>query len=224
MNEEYSEFHIKEFKSSSITVIEGSFDSTLKILFRLSVDSIIVLDKDTLFIDCWNTFNPYDVLNTLKSYNIKSNIEQRKILSRIHIVRAFTDYQLDTLIKGLNVAIKEWSPSILIISYLPNLFYNEKNKEKLFDSSIKHLKSVTVSYDIITVVTSFGNYYEDKLLSSKADRVINIEETKSRKRKGMKIKSKNVVRIIDDGNITEHVSVPSGQTRFSQFNFSQFIR
>ena len=222
MNEEYLEFHIKEFKSSSITVIEGTFDSTLKILFRLSVDSIIVLDKDILFIDCWNTFNPYDILRILKSYNIKSNIEQRKILSRIHIVRAFTDYQLDTLVKGLNAAIKEWNPAILIISYLPNLFYNDKNNGRLFDSLIKHLKSVTISSDIITVATSSGDYYEDKLFASKVDRIINIEEIKGRKTKGRKIKgrkakNKNIVRIVDDGNITEHVSVPSGQTRFNQF-------
>ena len=221
MNEE-DKFYIKKFKSSSITVIEGSFDSTLEILYRLSVDSIVILDKDTLFIDCWNTFNPYDIMKILKYYNIRSNIEQRKILSRIHIVRAFTDYQLDTLIKGLNVAIKEWNPAILIISYLPNLFHNAKNSEKLFNCSIERLKSITKSSDIITVVTSFGNYYEDKLLTLNADRIINIEKTrdtktKSRKTKGRKFKKKNVIRIIDDGNITEHIPVPSGQTRFSQF-------
>ena len=218
MNEENDEFYIKKIKSSSITVIEGSFDSTLKILFQLSVDSIVELDKDALFIDCWNTFNPYNILNILKSNNIKSNIEQRKILSRIHIVRAFTAYQLDILIKGLNAAIKEWNPAILIISYLPNLFYDDdKNGEKLFDSLIKHVKSVTISSGIITVVTSFGNHYEDKLLALNSDRIINIEQIKNRKRKGRKLKNKDIVRIIDDGRVTEHVSVPSGQTRFSEF-------
>ncbi len=211
MDDEDGEFHIKKFKSSSITVIEGSSDYTLEILFRLTVDSIILLDKDTLFIDCWNTFNPYDILDILKCH--KSNIEQRKILSRIHIVRAFTEYQLDTIIKGLNDAIKEWNPGILIISYLPTLFYNNYN-ERLLSLLIKQIKTVTTSSDIITVATNFGNFYVDKILSSNADRVINIEKIKSRKKKK---KNKDIVRITEDGHIVEHVSVPSGQTRFNQF-------
>lgn len=213
MNDEYEEFHINKFKSSSFTVIEGSSDYTLNILFRLTVDSIILLYKDALFIDCWNIFNPYEILGVLRSYNIRSNIEQRKILSRIHIVRAFTEYQLDTIVKGLDRAIKEWNPGILIISYLPILFYNN-DSERLLGPLIRQIKTVTMSSDIITIATNFGNFYVDKILSSNADRVISIEKIKSRKRKK---KNKDIVRIIEDGQTIERVSVPSGQTRFNEF-------
>jgi hypothetical protein len=138
-------------------------------------------------------------------------VDQRKILSRIHIVRAFTEYQMETLIKGLDTAIREWNAGVLIISYLPNLFYSpnnnsNKNSKKLLESSIKHLKSITKSSNMITVITSFGDFcFEDKLLASKADRVIHIKKTK------------NIIRIIDDGKVSEHTPVASGQTRFSDF-------
>lgn len=204
-NEEKIKFDITEFKPSSITVIEGSI--VQNILFSICIDSIISFNKDVLYIDGYNTFDPYIIQRMIKPLRI----EQRKILSRIHIARAFTEYQMDTLIKGLNTHIREWNANVLIISYLPNLFYNsnnnsDKNSKRLLESSIKHLRSITMSSNMITVITSFGNScFEDKLLASKADRVVNIKKTK------------NIIRIIDDGKVSEHVPVASGQTRFSDF-------
>lgn len=208
-NEEKIEFNITEFKPSSITVIEGSI--VRNILFRICIDSIISFDKDVLYIDGYNTFDPYIIQRMIKPLRI----EQRKILSRIHIARSYTEYQMDTLIKGLNTAIREWNANVLIISYLPNLFYSSnndsnKNSKRLLESSIKHLRYITTSLDMITVITSFGNsYIEDRLLASKADSVIRIEKIKN--------KTKNIIRIIDNGHVSDHVPVPSGQTRFSDF-------
>lgn len=206
VNEEKIEFNIAEFKPSCITVIEGS-SIVLHILFRLCIYSIISLNKDVLYVDGYNSFDPYIIQRMIKPLRI----EQRKILSRIHIARAFTEYQMNALVKGLGAAIKEWDAGILIISYLPNLFYSSnnnsnKNSKKLLESSIKHLRSITTSSNMITVITSFGSpCFEDKLLASKADRVVHIKKTK------------NIIRIIDDGKVSEHVPVPSGQSRFSDF-------
>jgi len=210
-NEEKIEFDMEqlklsaEFKPSNITVIEGSVIQN--ILFNLCIDSIISLDKDVIYIDGYNTFNPYIIQRMIKPLRI----EQKKILSRIHIARAFTEYQMETLIKRLDSAIREWSAKVLIISYLPILFYSSnnspnKNKKRLLESSIKHLRFITTSSNMITVITSLGHSCsEDKLLASKADRVIRIENTK------------DIIRIIEDERVTEHVHVPSGQMRFSDF-------
>ena len=204
-DEEKTEFILTDFKPSCITVIEGSV--LHNILFRICIDSVISFNRDVLYIDGWNTFNPYIIQRMIKPLRI----DQRKILSRIHIARAFTEYQMGALIKGLDNVIKEWNAGVLIISYLPNLFYvsnnNNTNSQKLLESSIRYLRSITTSANIITVITSFGrnSCFEDRLLSSKADRVIHIEKTK------------NIIRIIDNGHVSEHVPVPSGQMRFSDF-------
>lgn len=205
-----------DFKSSSVTVIEGPIEYTLQILFRLCVDSIIKLNKDSLFIDCRNTFNPYEIMKILKEDDIRSNIEQRKVLSRMHIVRAFTEYQLESIVSELNNVIARYDPSILIISYMPELFRN--NNYRLFNSLMKQLISTTISSDIITVITSFGSSHEDKFLASKADRVINIEKIKSKRgKKGRKVKKKDIIKIVDNGKVSEMVPTPDGQTRFDQF-------
>jgi hypothetical protein len=49
----------------------------------------------------------------------------------------------------------------------------------------------------------------DRLLASRADRVIRIEQP-----------SKKLVRIIDDGYVFEYMPVPSGQMRFADFDFT----
>jgi hypothetical protein len=72
---------------------------------------------------------------------------------------------------------------------------------------LERLKLLTVSSGIITAVTSFGgSWYGDRLLASSADRVIRIEQP-----------SKKLIRIIDDGYVTEYMPVPSGQMRLTEF-------
>src|SRR3990167_4147821 len=134
-DEEKTEFILTDFKPSCITVIEGSV--LHNIFFRICIDSVISFNRDVLYIDGWNTFNPYIIQRMIKPLRI----DQRKILSRIHIARAFTEYQMETLIKGLNTTIKEWNAGVLIISYLPNLFYSSnnnlnKNSKRLLELSI----------------------------------------------------------------------------------------
>jgi hypothetical protein len=132
--------------------------------------------------------------------------EPRKVLSRIHVARAFTEYQMDSLIHGLQDAVEQWNPAVLAISYLPSLFSGSDGR-KLLEPLLEHLKLLTESSGIITAVTSFGgSWYGDRLLASSADRVIRIEHP-----------SKKLIRIFDDGYVTEYMPVPSGQMRFTDF-------
>jgi len=108
---------LQGFKPSCITVIEGSSNIVPDILFRLCVSSA-VSGRDAMFVDGWNSFNPYALSKMSKSFGE----EPRKVLSRIHVARAFTEYQMDALIHGLQDAVEQWNPSVLAISYLPTLF------------------------------------------------------------------------------------------------------
>jgi hypothetical protein len=93
---------------------------------------------------------------------------------------------------------------------LPTLFSGTDGK-RLLEPLVEHLKLLTVSTGIITVITSFGgSWYGDRLLASSADRVIRIEQT-----------SKKLIRIIDNGYVTEYMPVPSGQMRFTDFEESE---
>jgi hypothetical protein len=198
---------LQGFKPSCITVVEGSSSIVPDVLFRLCVSSVISSGRDAMFVDGGNSFNPYALSKMAKSLGE----EPRKVLSRIHVARAFTEYQMDALIHGLQDAVEQWNPAVLAISYLPSLFSGYDGK-RMLQPLIEHLKLLTVSSGIITVITSFGGlWYGDRLLASKADRFIRIEQP-----------SKKLIRIIENGYVTEYMPVPSGQMRFTDFEKSEF--
>ncbi|HIH43599.1 MAG TPA: hypothetical protein HA257_00520 [Candidatus Methanoperedenaceae archaeon] len=131
----------------------------------------------------------------------------KKVLSRIHVARAFTEYQIDAILdEPLNRAIKSWNPAVLAISYLPALFSGVDGR-KMFAPVLERIRSQTLEKGIITVITSFGgSWYGDRLLACKADRVVRIEQH-----------SKKLIKIIDNGRVHEYMPVPQGQRRFSDF-------
>jgi hypothetical protein len=193
----------QDFKSSGITVIEGSNGIVPEVLHRLCARSVISLDRDAIFVDGWNSFNPYAVSKVAKSLGRP----QKKVLSRIHVARAFTEYQMDALLdEALREAIQSWDPAVLAISYLPSLFSGADGR-RLFEPILERIKSLTASSGIITAITSFGgSWYGDRLLAAKADRVVRIEQP-----------SKKLIKIIDNGHVFEYMPVPPGQMRFTDF-------
>ncbi len=197
---------LQGFKPSSITVVEGPSRMVPDVLFRLCAASVVSFDRDAMFVDGWNSFNPYALSKTAKSLGV----EPKKVLSRIHVARAFTEYQMDALIDGLQEAIEQWNPAVLAISYLPSLFSGYDGR-RLFEPLLEHLKTITASSGIITAVTSFGgSWYGDRILAAVADRVIRIEQP-----------TKKLIRIIDNGHIFEYMPVPPGQMRFDDFTFTR---
>ncbi len=193
---------IRDFKPSCVTVVEGSSGLVPDVLFRLCAASLVSLDRDALFVDGGNCFNPYSLSRMAKSLGA----EPKKVLSRIHVARAFTEYQMEALIHGLPDALAEWKPAVLAISYLPSQLSGPDGM-RLFEPLLEQIKQLTASSGIITAVTSFGgSWYGDRLLVAKADRVIRIEHP-----------SKKRIRLIDNGHVFEFMPVPPGQMRFTDF-------
>ena len=188
------------FERSRMTVVEGASGMVPNVLFRLCAESA-ASDRNAVFVDGWNSFDPYAVSRLIKSFG-----GDRSALSRIHVARAFTEYQMDALIGDLEEALARWTPSVLAVSYLPSLF-SGKDGQRLFEPALTRLRSLTSSCRVMTVITSFGgSWYGDRLLVDASDRVIRIEQP-----------SKKRIRITDNGHVFEFVSVPPGQTRFTDF-------
>jgi hypothetical protein len=188
------------FERSRMTVVEGTSDMVPQVLFRLCAESA-ASGRNAVFVDGWNSFDPYAVSRMVKSFG-----GDRTALSRIHVARAFTEYQMDALIGDLEEALTRWTPSVLAVSYLPSLF-SGKDGQRLFDHVLKRLRSLIASCGVMTVITSFGgSWYGDRLLAAAADRVIRIDQP-----------SKKRIRVTDNGHVFEFVPVPPGQTRFTDF-------
>ncbi len=191
---------IASFEPSRMTVVEGTSGMVPQVLFSLCAASAAG-GRDAVFVDGWNSFDPYAVSKLIKSFG-----GDRTALSRIHVARAFTEYQMDALIGDLEDALTRWTPSVLAVSYLPSLF-SGADGQRLFEPALAHIRSLTRTFGILTAVTSFGGtWYGDRVLAAASDRVIRIEHP-----------SKKRTRIIDSGQVFEYVPVPPGQTRFTDF-------
>jgi hypothetical protein len=152
-------------------------------------------------VDGANSFNPYAVSRTAKFLGY----EPRSVLSRIHVARAFTEYQMDAIMNDMKEAVVRWNPALVALLYPSNLFPTADGK-RLFGPILKSLKDLTHSSDLVTAATSFGgNWWGDRMLADSADRRIRIYQTKTH------------VRVLDGENVFDCVAVPPGQTRFDDY-------
>jgi hypothetical protein len=110
------------FEPGDFIVFHG--DAASFMCFALSVRAQLSfeqggLDSSTVFVDGGNTFNPYSVAEIARGYGLDS----RMVLEKIHVSRAFTAYQLSSLILGeLDSAMKKSKTKLLIVSDATSLF------------------------------------------------------------------------------------------------------
>ncbi|MBT8171662.1 hypothetical protein KJN74_02165, partial [Candidatus Bathyarchaeota archaeon] len=77
------------------------------------------LETNVLFVDGGNAFRLYDVSTIAQSYEL----DPRKVLERIFISRAFTAYQLTSLVlEKLQKAIKIYDSKVIILSKIAQLY------------------------------------------------------------------------------------------------------
>lgn len=187
-------------RASCITVIEGPSSLVPDTLFHLCA-ATACSGRDVVVVDGGNSFNPYAVSKAVKSMGHNP----AGVLSRIHIARAFTEYQMEAIMGTLEEAVARWNAALVGVLYMSYLFSTEDGKQ-LFVPLLTDLLDIARSSGLVTVVTSFGgNWWGDRVLAQTADRVIRID------------RKKNHVTVRDGENVFDHVAVPPGQMRFTDF-------
>lgn len=154
------------FKAGKITYIDGDSKIISKIPDKLCVNTYNTFKSDTIYIDAGTCADPYKIAN----YARKLELNQNEILNKIHISRAFTVYQLATLIQDmLEPAIKRYKPQTLIIGRYP-LFYldcdvPEKEAKTLLKTNLHKIQELTTKYNLITIFTNL----DKKMISTKRE-------------------------------------------------------
>ncbi|HEY9246544.1 MAG TPA: hypothetical protein VIO11_06840, partial [Candidatus Methanoperedens sp.] len=128
-----TEINTPDFKQSCITVIEGSSDLVPDTLFGLCA-RIACEGRDVVVVDGGNSFNPYIVSRYVRSMGF----EPKSALSRIHVARAFTEYQMDAIMGNLHEAAALFNPALAAILYPSNLFPTKDGK-RLFGPMLSNL-------------------------------------------------------------------------------------
>lgn len=173
------------FKSSQVTVFDSDNGYASSLLHLLCVRAISEFDEEVVWIDGGNAVDPYSISSLCK----RLRFDKKDILSRVNISRAFTAYQLVSLIdERLEEEVKKSAPAMIIISSLTDLFLDKDMKwmesYQLLRRCSEDLWRITKEYETITLVTDHtpgyirSNPRMTALLYDSSDRVVQMRTKK----------------------------------------------
>ena len=116
------------------------------------------LGTNVVFVDGGNTFRLYDISTIAQSYDL----DPRTVLERIFISRAFTAYQLTSLIlEKLQKAIDTYDSKLVILSNLAQLYLDtdvpKKEAQEVFIQLTSYISNFAKKNQVIVLATS-SNY------------------------------------------------------------------
>ncbi len=188
------------FKRGEITYIDGDSKLISKIPDQICVNTYRTFHNDIIYIDAGLCVDPYRIAQ----YARKIEVSQREVLEHVHISRAFTVYQLATLIQDmLEQVIKRYKPQTLIIGRLP-IFYldsdvESKETQTLLRANLHKIKELTKKYGLITIFTNLdkkmlsSNRNVRKIIYSNVDEVVLMKELELATRVNLVKRQENIV-------------------------------
>lgn len=143
------------FNASTVALFDSdnSYSSTL--LHMLCVRAISQFDEEVVWIDGGNVVNPYSISSLCK----RLRLDKRDILSRVNISRAFTAYQLVTLIDDkLEEQVRKSTPCAIIVSSITELFLDKDMRwmeaHQLLRRCVDDISRITKDYETITFLSN----------------------------------------------------------------------
>ena len=143
------------FKVGDFAVLHG--DAVFFMSFVLSVRCQMSikrggLNSSVVFVDGGNSFDPYIVAKIAQSYSLDS----RLALERIHVSRAFTAYQLSSLIlEKLEPFLRRKKAKLLIVSDISALFFDKDvpktEAEDLFTKICTKLSEIAFNKQVVVI-------------------------------------------------------------------------
>jgi hypothetical protein len=143
------------FKAGELTVVDGNSSHISDLPDHLCVNTYKTFHSETIYIDGGMCANPYQIARYARALEL----DQQDVLENVMLSRAFTVYQLSTLIQELlEPIIQKRSPRTLIIGMLPALYLDpeisRQEAQTLLAQDLQKLQELTTSYTLITVCTN----------------------------------------------------------------------
>lgn len=143
------------------------------------------LGSDVIFVDGGNTFRLYQVARLAQLHQLNP----RKVLERIYISRAFTAYQMTSLIMAqLKETVKRYDAKLVIISDIAGFFLDkdipEEEARRIFSQVTAYLSTFAKENQVILITTypphqdTRRNNFLQTLTCGRANIVISLRQTK----------------------------------------------
>jgi len=117
------------------------------------------LETNVMFVDCGNTFRLYDVSCIAQRHKL----DPREVLERIFISRAFTAYQVTSLILDeLQNAVERFDSKLVVISDIAGLYLDKdvhkKEARDVFNQLIVYLSNFARENHVVVLATYLPHY------------------------------------------------------------------
>ncbi len=173
------------FKSSLITLLDSNHPFSFELLSILCVRAIKAFGKTVIYVDGWNSIDPYLIGSLSKRLGLRAD----EVLPKIMVARAFTAYQLDSIISDrLEDVILDHGPSFMIISCITDLLMDRTVREQeavtILRRSLSIIEKLTSDRNLITIVTkrtrplSARSAALDEILYKGAGEIVTMRRTK----------------------------------------------
>ena len=143
------------------------------------------LGSNTVFIDGGNTFRLYQITRLARLHQL----DPKQVLDRIYISRAFTAYQMTSLIlQKLEDAVKTCNAKLVIVSDIAAMFLDkdvqDEEAKRIYSQVTTRLSNFAREHQIIIIATyppqqdNQRNLYLQTLTRGRANVVIALRQTK----------------------------------------------
>jgi hypothetical protein len=197
------------FKSGEINFIDGNNKIVSSIANQICVNTYRTYRKNVLYIDGGMSFSPY----RLAKYAKKVELDQKVTLDHIYISRAFTLFQLTTLLQHrLEQKIIECDPKTLIIGKFLSLYLDSNISSNeasiLMKNNLKKIKELTKKYELITIISNLDRGIEiiknlNIILYEITDQIVKLKQIKEFINFNFVKKNKNTaISILEKGQLS----------------------
>jgi len=173
------------FKAGSMTYMYGESPLLGHFSYDLCAKTYHMFHEHSVFLDGGSSMNPYILARYAKTYEIFPS----DLLQHVHVSRAFTMYQLSSLIYDhLEDLIQECLPKTVIVDAFPFLYQNPdasyEEAHTLFTETLSFLQKLTKKHHLIAVLTNnmrhwaHAPYLLHQVLFTGCDEVICIKQMK----------------------------------------------
>ncbi len=122
------------FPSSQVTLLDSSDRLVLDVVHLLCVNQVLEEGREVVWVDGGNSVNPYALTSLCKRFRVRSD----EVLESVNVSRAFTAYQLVTLIEDMMGAeVARTNAGLLVVSSFPDLF---QDKDMWWSESLQLMK------------------------------------------------------------------------------------
>jgi len=143
------------FPRARISLLEGQHEFLLNLVARIIVHTVSFSDRDVIYVDGGNTLDPYLLTTACRLFRQ----DPEYVLRHIQVARAFTVFQLDTMLtQNLERILDQVKPRLVLVSCISELYLdrdvNWSEAKVLFESGFLKLQEMTKKYNTTTILTN----------------------------------------------------------------------